>query len=153
MADDFASFARRLDRFLDDVTDDATAHAMGKKARELATKAASADLGGDPKFSGWAPELKTGYDIIGPGRIIFKPNRSAAGPWTVAQYGRNQAAGPRMTGPRLTRTGRVSRARVKRWNGRTVGKGTADDALKMIDREMPGVVDKQVGRAVAKFFR
>ena len=129
-------------------------HALGKMAKEEATKAASADLGGDPRFSGWAPTLDTAYDIIGPGRILFKPKRSAAGPWRVAEDGRNAGTagiGP-MQGPTLTRTGRVSRARRKRWNGQTQGKGTATDALAAIDKKVPGVVDKQIGRAVRKFF-
>lgn len=128
-------------------------HALGKMAKEEATKAASADLGGDDRFSGWAAKpLDTAYDIIGPGRVLFKPKRRAAGPWTVAESGRHSAAGPRMVGPRLTKTGRVSRARQKRWNGRTAGKGTASDALAAIDKKASGVVDKQTKAALRRFF-
>lgn len=152
MADTFASFDRRVQGFQKELTDDKLGHALGKMAKEEATKAASADLGGDPKFSGWAPTLDTAYDIIGPGRVLFKPKRRSAGPWRVAEDGRNQAEGPRLVGPRLTQTGRVSKARQKRWNGRTKGKGTATDALAAIDKKVPGVVDKQIGRAVRKFF-
>jgi hypothetical protein len=152
MADTFASFDRRVAGFQRELGDNAMGHALGKMAKEEATKAASADLGGDPKFSGWAPTLDTAYDIIGPGRILFKPKRQAAGPWTVAEFGRNQAEGPRMVGPRLTKTGRVSKARQKRYNGRTQGKNTASDALGAIDEKASGVVDKQTKAALRKFF-
>jgi hypothetical protein len=152
MADTFASFANKVERFGKELGDDAMGHALGKMAKAEATSAASADLGGDPKFSGWAPTLDTAYDIIGPGRISFHPKKRSAGPWTVAEFGRNQAEGPRMVGPRLTKTGKVSRARQKRYNGRTQGKQTASDALAAIDKKAPGVVDKQTKAAIRKFF-
>ena len=158
MADDtFAQYESRIGRFQRELADQwavSTATKMGVRAKELAARAASADLGGDPKFSGWAPTLDTRFDHIAgkPGQISFHPTKRAAGPWTVATFGRHQAEGPRMVGPRLTKTGRASKARVKRYNGRTKGKDTADDALKLIDREMPKVVDAEVGRAIRKFF-
>ena len=71
---------------------------------------------------------------------------------SVADQGRNTAAGPRMVGPRLTKTGKVSRARTKRYNGRTAGKNTATDALTEIEREMPKLVDREVSSAVRRFF-
>jgi hypothetical protein len=152
MADTFASFAGKVDKFQKAISDDATSHALGKMAKEEATKAASADLGGDAKFSGWKPTLDTRYDIIGPGRVSFHPSRFAAGPWTVAEFGRNAAEGPRMVGPRLTKTGKVSKAKQKRYNGRTKGKNTASEALAAIDKKASGVVDKQVQAALRKFF-
>ena len=152
MADTFASYAAKVDKFQRELGDDAMGHALGKMAKAEATSAASADLGGDPKFSGWAPTLDTSYDIIGPGRISFHPSKRSAGPWTVAEFGRNQAEGPRMVGPRLTKTGKVSKARQKRYNGRTKGKATASDALDAIDKKAPGVVDRQTKAAIRKFF-
>jgi hypothetical protein len=153
MADSLASFARKLDRFSRELSDDAMGHAIGKMAKESAKKAAQGDLGSDGVFSGWkAKPLDTRYEIIGPGRVSFHPTKRGAGPWTVADVGRNQAAGPRLVGPRLTQTGRVSKARQKRWNGRTQGKGTATDALTAIERELPKVADQQIGRAIRKVF-
>jgi hypothetical protein len=156
VADSPESFiARRLNPFIDELEDaklKAIADKMGVRAKVLAKQAASADLGGDPKFSGWKPTLDTRYDHLSPGAIGFKPTRRAAGPWTVAEFGRNQAAGPRMVGPRLTKTGRVSKAKTKRWNGKTQPKNTATEALALIEREMPQVVDAEVNKAIRKFF-
>jgi hypothetical protein len=145
MADTLASFAKRVDGFQKELGDDATSHALGKMAKGEATKAASADLGGDPKFSGWAPTLDTRYDIIGPGRVSFHPSRRSAGPWRVAEDGRNQAAGPAIGG-------KGRKGSRKRWNGRTRGKGTATDALQLIEREAPKVAQKRLDTAIRKFF-
>jgi hypothetical protein len=157
VADSPESFiARRLNPFLDELEGrklKELADKMGVRAKALAKEAASADLGGDNVFSGWpkAP-LDTRYDHLSPGAIGFKPTRRAAGPWTVAEFGRNSAAGPRMVGPRLTKTGRVSKAKAKRWNGKTEPKNTATEALEAIEREMPKVVDAEVSKAIRKFF-
>ena len=157
MAETFAEFnARRLDPFIDEIERDRLRtidKAVGRFAQATAAAEASADLGGDPKFSGWAPKLDTKVRELSPGQVLFTPTRSSAGPWTVAEFGRNSAAGPRMVGPRLTKTGRVSKARQKRWNGTTQGKGTASRVTAAIDAEVPKIVDAEVGKAVRKFFR
>ena len=153
--DTFASFAHRLDTFVNGISDPQLKAIMTKvkmAAKADATAAASADLGGDPKFSGWAPTLETRFDHVGEGRISFHPTRRSAGPWTVAEFGRNQTEGPRTTGPRPTRTGRVSTARQKRWNGRTQGKGTASDALAVIDRETSDCIEAEIKKALNKSF-
>jgi hypothetical protein len=156
VADTLQSFALRVDRFEKSLTDAQIGHALGKMAKAEAEKAASADLGGDPKFSGWAPTLDTRYDIVRRGAILFKPTRRSAGPWTVAERGRNSGAGPGLgqssTAMRFTPTGRVSRQRVKRWNGRTAGKSTATKAITAIDKKAPKAVDEHVDKAVRKFF-
>ena len=154
MADTLASMSRRVERLQSELTDDALGHALGLMAKAEAEKAAKADLGGDAKFSGWKPTLDTRYDIVARGKVLLKPTRRSAGPWTVATIGRNAGSagiGP-VQGPTLTKTGRVSRARRKRWNGQTQGKGTADDARAAIERKAPGVVDVQVGKAISKAF-
>jgi hypothetical protein len=153
--DTFASLAHRFDQFADGLSDPTLRKVMteiGVAAKGIATGAASADLGGDPKFSGWAPILETRFDHVGEGRISFHPTRKAAGPWTVAEYGRNSTAGPRMVGPRLTKTGKVSKAKQKRWNGRTQGKGTASAATAAIDKMTPQLADDAVKRAIRKAF-
>ena len=130
----------------------------GMRAKELAEKAELADLGPERGFSGWLKKdgslmpLEVRFDHVRPGAIVVHPTGQSAGPWTVAEFGRNQAAGPRMVGPRLTKTGRVSKAKAKRWNGKTQPKNTASDALELIEREMPKVVGAEVSKAIRKFF-
>ena len=164
MADTFASFAGKVDRLTKDMTDDSLSHAMGKKAKELAKAAASADLGGDPKFSNWKPTLDTRYDIVGPGRISFHPSKRSAGPWTVAQTGRNQGNAGGFSGPGANRsTGATSRnkngslrkvraRKAKRWNGYTAGKQTASDAQAMIDKKLPPIGEEGFRKIVRKHF-
>lgn len=164
MADTLKSFSLRIERLRKELGDDATMHAIGKMAKDEARKAASNDLGGDPKFSGWEPTLDTRYDIVKPGVISFHPSRRSAGPWTVAEFGRNQGNASGFAGPGIgrktgttsrTKSGRVRKTRAfraKRWNGRTQGKGTATDAVKAIDGKVTKVVDQRVGRAINKIF-
>ncbi len=152
MADTFASFNVKVLRFQKELGDDAMGHAIGKMAKDEARKAASADLGGDPKFSGWAPTLDTRYDLVGPGRVSFHPSKRSAGPWTTAEIGRNQSAGPSLRSSSLTPTGRKRKAKARRWNGQTKGKDTASDALKAIDKQLPKVVQQRVARAISKTF-
>lgn len=158
MADTLDSFGRKVDGFIGEIEAEklrAIATKVGVKAKQLATEAASADLGGDPAFSGWRPatnHLATRFDHVRPGVISFHPTARSAGPWTVAEFGRNQAAGPRMIGPRLTKTGKVSKARQRRYNGKTEGKNTASDALAKIEPMVPVVVDAEVTKAIRKFF-
>ena len=105
-----------------------------------------ADLGGDDRFSGWAKApLVTRYDLVGPGRVSFHPTPRSAGPWRVADEGRNQAAGPAI-GSKGRRGSR------KRWNGRTQGKNTATDALAAIEPKVPRLAEQQVARAIRKAF-
>jgi hypothetical protein len=146
MADTFASFAHKVDKFQHELGDDSLGHALGKMAKDEAKKAASGDLGGDDKFSGWAKApLVTRYDIVGPGRVSFHPTPRSAGPWTVAELGRNTAAGPAIGG-------KGKRGSRRRWNGRTQGKGTATDALNAIEPKVPKLAEQQVARAIRKVF-
>jgi len=145
MADTFASFGAKVVKFQKELTDESLMHTIGKMAKDEARTAASSDLGGDPKFSGWAPELVTRYDLIGEGKLSFKPSRRSAGPWTVAESGRNQAAGPAIGA-------KGKRGSRKRWNGRTQGKNTATDALAAIEPKVPKLADTHIGRAIRKTF-
>jgi hypothetical protein len=165
MADTLASFARKVELFQKELSDDAQSHAIGKMAKESAQQAGSADLGGDDSFSGWkAKPLVTRYDVIGPGRVSFHPTPRSAGPWTVAESGRNQGNAGGFSGPGVNRsTGETSRTKsggvrkvrargARRWNGRTQGKNTASDALALIDKRLPKLVDSSIGRAIRKVF-
>ena len=152
--DTFASFNAKLAKFQHELGDEATMHAIGKMAKEEADKSAKSDLGSDGQFSGWPGALSTRYDILGKGKMIFKPsNARAAGKWTVAEFGRNASQGPRLRSSTLTPTGRKRSAKsMRRWNGVTAGKNTASDAVNEIERQVPKIVDKKVGRAARKIF-
>lgn len=154
MVDTFASFNAKLARFQKELGDDATMHAIGKMAKDEAAKAAKGDLGSDGQFSGWPGALSTGYDIVGKGRLSFKPsNARAAGKWTVAELGRNASQGPRLRSSTLTPTGRRRSAKsMRRWNGVTAGKNTASDAVAQIEKRVPKIVDQRVGRAIKRTF-
>lgn len=152
----FAEFNARVKRLENEIEGAALKKAMtrvGVDAKKIAAAEASSDLGGDPKFSGWAPTLATRFDHVGDGKILFTPTPRSAGPWTVAEFGRNQAAGPRMVGPRLTKTGKVSKARQKRYNGRTQGKGTATRATDRIDSMVGKASRELVDKALRGFWR
>lgn len=128
-------------------------HEIGKMAKGEATKAASADLGGDPKFSGWAPTLDTRYRLVGKTGLVLHPTRRSAGPWTVAQFGRNQMHGPTTRESRVSHvTGKRKRAgrRYRRWNGQTAGKNTAVKAHAAIEPESVKMVEKHVRSTIRR---
>lgn len=164
MADTFGSFNKKLDVFFGGLRDPQLKRVMaevGEAAQKAAEKAASADLGGDPKFSGWKPTLDTQVKHIGEGKILIQPTRSSAGPWTVATKGRNQGNASGFAGPGVNRkTGQTSRTKsggvrkvrqqTKRWNGRTAGKGTADKAVAQMNRDTPPIMEKAVTDAIRK---
>lgn len=157
--DSLAAYGRELKGLESDLTGaerQKITRQMGREAQQLADRAAARDLGGDRAFSGWrrgAPiSLDTFLRAGRGGSTLLTPKRSSAGPWTVAEFGRNSTAGPRLVGPRLTRTGRVSRARQRRYNGATAGKGTASDAVKEMEAKLPKIADKGVRLVTRKRF-
>ena len=163
----WAAFGREVEKMAEEV-DGAKKRKLiqpiADKAVKLATQAASADLGGDPKFSGWEPELVTVIKWTRSSAAIVQPTRQSAGPWTVAEQGRNKGNASGFAGPGVNRkTGLTSRTKsggvrkqrsrgASRWNGRTAGKGTASDALVMIEKKVPKIVETAIGRAIAKTF-
>lgn len=137
-------------------------------AQRIADASASRDLGGDRAFSGWnrglplplATQVRNGRD----GSTLLTPTRRSAGPWTVAQFGRNQGNAGGFAGPGInTRTGLTSRTKsggirktrarsAKRWNGYTVGKNTASDAVSQMQRDLPKIADVGVRAALRRRF-
>lgn len=160
----FAREVDKMDRRIAKETAKAVTFEQARQAQKIARRAASADLGGDPKFSGWAPRLAT---VVKPTRNsghILTPTRSSAGPWTVAEQGRNKGDAGGFAGPGVNRrTGvtsrrkdgslrKVRRSRGRRWNGYTAGKSTASEAVAEMDRTLPRLGDKELKRAIAKHF-
>jgi len=152
----FESYARTIDRLdrrmATEAAVDATRRAA-EAARPIAYREAARDLGGDPKFSGWRPwlELRVQRERGGTGHRV-QPTKTSAGPWTVADQGRNNGfAGPginRKTGAFLGYRKKAdkngvfqvkrTRQRKRRWNGVTYGWGTSGRAVtKMEDAVLP----------------
>lgn len=126
--------------------------AVAEGVRPEAYRAAAADLGGDPKFSGWRGWLELRVRSKEYGAAMIPASRLSAAQWTVAQFGRNTNAGPfaRRTSDggvrtykRGARAGTVMLRSGKRWNGVTAGKGTADDARARVERAAGPIAEKE----------
>ena len=170
----FASYAKAMDQVEKDLNAEGrrkVTHAQGEKAQEIAAKFAMRDLGSDQAFSGWrrndrikaATQLKDGRD----GATLMTPTGTSAGIWTTVTDGRNGDGGVGLfQGPGVNlRTGRTTRTKsgdiriasrrqrkAKRPNGRTSGKGTADDARAAMQRELPKIADDGVRVIFTKHF-
>jgi len=136
---------------------------MAKAGQKIARVEASRDLGGDPKFSGWRPRLATVVKRTRDGAVLT-PTRRSAGPWTVAELGRNKGNAKGFQGPGVSRkTGLTSRTKKgnirkvravksKRWNGYTAGKGTATRAGDRMDKELPPIAEKASRKVLLRRF-
>ena len=161
--------AAKLARFADDLDGEMrrrAAEAVARRWTSIAESEASADLGGDPKFSGWKPPLDTQTRITADNTLIVMPTKTSAGPWTVAEFGRNRGngGGGAFFGPGANRaTGMTSRTKSggvrkvrssagKRWNGTTEGRGTASRVSARIEDEAPRIVESELGKAIDRSF-
>lgn len=139
--------------------------AAGMEGKASAAAAARRDLGGDGKFSGWPKaslEARYSDHRDGLGVTIHRAPRSA-GPWRVADQGRNQGNATGFSGPGVNpRTGRTARGargmvrtvqprRGRRWNGRTVGKNTWSDAEALMISRIPRVVEAEVDKLMMEW--
>jgi hypothetical protein len=162
-----AAFERELAKFgkeLEKVERSRITREQAEAMQSIATRVASAHLGGDPKFSGWAPTLDTQLKTLGNGATLLTPTKTSAGPWTVAEVGRNQGNAGGFAGPGLnTRTGNTGRKKdgslrkvrerkAKRWNGYTRGKGTATETRKQTERLVEEIAVKGLRRTSRKYF-
>lgn len=158
----------KVARQLDAKQRQAITHEMAQAGQKIADRMASRDLGGDRAFSGWPRgnpialdlQLKNGRN----GSTLLLPTRSSAGPWTVAEQGRNQGNAAGFSGPGInSRTGLTSRTKsgglrkvrarkAKRWNGTTRGKDTATHAQAEMERELPKIAEKQYRAVLVKHF-
>lgn len=170
MAESLSDFEARVSAFMraqraQDAWMRSVARKVGDDAKKIAERSARTDVGADLKFSGWAPLLETRYRIVDDGRtVVFTPTRLSAGPWTVADVGRNQGnasgfAGPgvnRSTGETArTKSGNVRKVRAtqgRRWNGRTRGFGTAGRVTRTINVSAPRIVDAEMNALIRRTF-
>lgn len=138
------AFGEAINDFADELEREVIKRMTAEQAAEaqrIAEREASADLGGDPKMSGWEPSLDTKVIHFPDGASLLAPTRSSAGPWTVATLGRNQGNAGGLAGPGVIQSGanagttartksggvrKVRARKLRRWNGYTDGKGTGD---------------------------
>lgn len=161
---DYAAAVRKLSKQFDAAQLSEITRAMGVKAQAIAEAQAAADLGGDPRFSHWKPRLDTQLKPGKDGATILTPTRDSAGPWTVANVGRNQGNASGFSGPGINKktgttkklksggVGKVKAVKGKRWNGTTRGKGTADKAVKRMEAELPKVAEDSMRKVIMRHF-
>jgi hypothetical protein len=158
----FAAFGRELAGLEGDLTEKEKrqiTRMQGVAAQKIAANRARSDLGADRAFSGWrrgSPiPLDTQLRSVRDGNTLLTPGKSA-GPWTTAEFGRNQGNASGFSGPGINRrTGATARTksgalrkvratRGRQWNGTTQPKRTASEAHTEMERTLPKIADKAV---------
>lgn len=161
------AFSRELGKMADEVNrkkrKDITGP-MAEDAQKIIAAEVAKDVGGDIRFSGWAPYLVTEIKFTSTGAAIVHPTRSSAGPFTVAEIGRNQGNASGFSGPGInrrsgvtsrTKSGGIRKQRnrkAKRWNGVTRGFGTASRAVARMNKELPDVADDGMRKITRRHF-
>ena len=130
---------------------------MAERAQKIVDAQVAADLT-QSDFSGWrrgAPiKLETKIKPLPSNAMLISPTKATAGPFTVLELGRNPGEagiGP-IQGPMLTKTGRISRKRRKRFNGQTKGKGSSTKAVADIDAAMPRLAEDGIRQVMVRHF-
>lgn len=161
---DYNAQVRRFVKDLDTTERRSITLAMAKAGQRIADATARRDLGGDAMFSGWGVRLDTQIKATRDGDHVLMPTRSSAGPWTVAEFGRNHGGSRGFVGPGVnTRTGltarnrsgdlrKVRRRQARRWNGRTRGKRTATQAVSIMRRDVIKAAETEYQRVLGKYF-
>lgn len=145
----------------------AKAKVVGEMATTMAVDVARQDLGADAAFtggkgrgSGWRPAtnwLQTKAFVRKEGVATVQPTGRSAGPWTVAERGRNAyAVGDKRSrgmGKRRKDGTRKERfSTVKGTVGATRGFGTATKAQVVFQRDIPKVIERIVNMTNTDYF-
>ncbi len=165
------AFTRDLDKMMAELTGPEKrkiTRAQAEEAQRIAAHAAVSDLGGDRAFSGWTRanpiQLDTQIRNARDYNTMLTPTKGSAGPWTVAEFGRNQGDAGGFAGPGVnrstgltarTKAGAVRKVRARkarRWNGTTRGHRTASDAIKVMEDKLPKIADAAVTKIIRKRF-
>lgn len=157
----FGAFAVRINHLTDLMSGEGLRKitlAVAAQTKGDGEEAARADqalnVSGTPgMFRGWPVKLETGYTLeADPGQFTIGPKGRSAGPWRVADSGRNPVVvGPNL--PTFNKSGKAKRQKhAKRYNGRTDGFGTWSKVEELVDKKVPGRVQTQVDVALIKTF-
>lgn len=166
---DFASleaFGRELDRWQQEyerTNKQRITRAQAEAGVDIAIGRFSGVLGGDPKFSGWAPEIELQVKETRTSGAVMMPTRTGAGPATVATQGRNQGDVGLFQGPALNhRTGVTSRNKRgnlirrrttrRQWNGYTDPKISASEIVSAIDARAVEIAEAEQRSGLQRHF-
>lgn len=166
---DFASleaFGRELDRWQQEyerTNKQRITRAQAEAGVDIAIGRFSGVLGGDPKFSGWAPEIELQVKETRTAGAVMMPTRTGAGPATVATQGRNQGDVGLFQGPALNhRTGVTSRNKRgnlirrrttrRQWNGYTDPKISASEIVSAIDARAVEIAEAEQRSGLQRHF-
>jgi hypothetical protein len=158
--DDLGSFAAKVGKFgkmLDAGPDrDRMLKAIGMRGKADAADALQADIG-DMSMSNWRRgrpfDLSSEFELISKDQVEVRPYKRARGPWRVLEDGRR--AGSSYD---LVQVGRVRKDGTRRGKsrgrnqGETQGKGTWSDALALMDKSAPEIIDQHVKKARREAF-
>jgi hypothetical protein len=141
MADDFASFSRKMNRLSDELSGrglDKLTTKIGVAAKKDAADALRGDIG-DESLSNWRPgrpiSMRTRFVVKG-GTIELTPQGRAIGPWTVLHRGRRAG---------ISRRGR-------RYGGSS-GRGTWSDVERLVAQRTPKRVADEVNAGLRRALR
>jgi len=173
---DLADFGRQLAQFRQSLSvleqakiNKALATAAVGDADEAAARSLGADrgfTGGKGRGSGWRTKagqvIPLAVQVVQQGTIdaaIVPSPRRTGGLWTVTEGGRQSAVlGPYIT-PKVSKAGKVaktrrlSKAKRGRYNGSTVGKGTATTAHRLMADRTPKRLEAEWTPRFVKIFR
>ena len=136
---DLASFARKVDKVLDELSNEAMLKQVGMAGKRIGGEEIRADSGGDGKLTNWRRNrpinLAPRFDLKGQNAVEIAPTVRGRGPVRVLNEGRKAG---------VSRRGRPY--------GASTGKGTWDRATGEMERELPRVAHEHVTKVLRKHF-
>jgi hypothetical protein len=146
VADDFSALARKMDRLATEFGDRAVADLnkrVGMETKKDVDAAVRGDLG-DLSMSNWRRgkpiQISGRFDVEG-SDLIISPAARSRGPMRVLEDGRRAGVA------------RARRGRAGRRVSSSRGKSTWTDAVRIMEREVPGRIAKQVNKAIRSALR
>jgi hypothetical protein len=146
VADDLSALARKIDRLATEFGDRAVADLnkrVGMETKKDVDAAVRGDLG-DLSMSNWRRgkpiQISGRFDVEG-SDLIISPAARSRGPMRVLEDGRRAGVA------------RARRGRAGRRVSSSRGKSTWTDAVRIMEREVPGRIAKQVNKAIRSALR
>lgn len=159
MADDFATYARRIERLnkaLSGPDKRKVLTRLGVEAKKDVAEAIKSDLG-DLSMSNWRRgrpiNITSRFDIKSDDTLEVTPSPRARGPMRVLEEGRRGGSASDLVQGRRTKSGNRRRGRARGRNqGATAAKNTWSDAERLIADRTPQRVDQAHQQALRAAF-